>query len=143
MGEYREFGGVWMVGEFLVVGEVVSSMGEIWKEWGNVWVKIREDVGRCVGGVGKCVWGVGRGDWKGCWGGGNVRGDGGAGKCGTIRGCEKVWEKGGVTIRDPHLPLPPTPLPHTHTSAWWNLASSKLKKSEENSSGKLGNKGNS
>ena len=28
-------------------------------------------------------------------------------------------------------------------SAWWNLASSKLKKSEENSSGKLGNKGNS
>ena len=28
-------------------------------------------------------------------------------------------------------------------SAWWNLASSKLKKSEENSSGKIGNKGNS
>ena len=28
-------------------------------------------------------------------------------------------------------------------SAWWNLASSKLKKSEENSTGKLGNKGNS
>ena len=28
-------------------------------------------------------------------------------------------------------------------SAWWNLASSILKKSEENSSGKLGNKGNS
>ena len=28
-------------------------------------------------------------------------------------------------------------------SAWWNLASSKVKKSEENSSGKLGNKGNS
>ena len=28
-------------------------------------------------------------------------------------------------------------------SAWWNLASSKLKKSEENSSGKLGKKGNS
>ena len=28
-------------------------------------------------------------------------------------------------------------------SAWWNLASSKLKKSDENSSGKLGNKGNS
>ena len=28
-------------------------------------------------------------------------------------------------------------------SAWWNLASSKLKKSEENSSGKLGNKDNS
>ena len=28
-------------------------------------------------------------------------------------------------------------------SAWWNLASSKLKKSEENSNGKLGNKGNS
>ena len=28
-------------------------------------------------------------------------------------------------------------------SAWWNLASSKLKKSQENSSGKLGNKGNS
>ena len=28
-------------------------------------------------------------------------------------------------------------------SAWWNLASSKLKKSKENSSGKLGNKGNS
>ena len=27
-------------------------------------------------------------------------------------------------------------------SAWWNLASSKLKKSEENSTGKLGNKGN-
>ena len=28
-------------------------------------------------------------------------------------------------------------------SAWWSLASSKLKKSEENSSGKLGNKSNS
>ena len=28
-------------------------------------------------------------------------------------------------------------------SAWWNLASSKLKKSEKNSTGKLGNKGNS
>ena len=28
-------------------------------------------------------------------------------------------------------------------SAWWNLTSSKLMKSEENSSGKLGNKGNS
>ena len=28
-------------------------------------------------------------------------------------------------------------------SAWWNLASSKLKKSEENSIGKLGNKDNS
>ena len=28
-------------------------------------------------------------------------------------------------------------------SAWWSLASSKLKKSQENSSGKLGNKGNS
>ena len=28
-------------------------------------------------------------------------------------------------------------------SAWWNLASSKLMKSEEDSSGKLGNKGNS
>ena len=28
-------------------------------------------------------------------------------------------------------------------SAWWNLASSKLKKSEENSTGKLGNKDNS
>ena len=28
-------------------------------------------------------------------------------------------------------------------SAWWNLESSKLKKSEENSTGKLGNKGNS
>ena len=33
MGEYREFGGVWTVGKFLVVG---SSIGEIWKEWGNV-----------------------------------------------------------------------------------------------------------
>ena len=33
MGEYKEFGGVWMVGEFLVVG---SSRGEIWKEWENV-----------------------------------------------------------------------------------------------------------
>ena len=28
-------------------------------------------------------------------------------------------------------------------SAWWNLGSSKLLKSEENSIGKLGNKGNS
>ena len=28
-------------------------------------------------------------------------------------------------------------------SAWWNLASSKLKKPEEKLSGKLGNKGNS
>ena len=28
-------------------------------------------------------------------------------------------------------------------SAWWNLASSKLKKSEENSTGKLENEGNS
>ena len=28
-------------------------------------------------------------------------------------------------------------------SAWWNLTSSKLKKSEENLTGKLGNKGNS
>ena len=24
------------MGEFLVVGEIVSSMGEVWKEWGNV-----------------------------------------------------------------------------------------------------------
>ena len=24
------------MGQFLVVGEVGSSMGEIWKEWGNV-----------------------------------------------------------------------------------------------------------
>ena len=31
-GEY----GWWGNGEFLVVREVGSSMGEIWKEWGNV-----------------------------------------------------------------------------------------------------------
>ena len=24
------------MGEFLIVGKVGSSMGEIWKEWGNV-----------------------------------------------------------------------------------------------------------
>ena len=26
----------WGIGNFLVVGAVGSSMGEIWKEWGNV-----------------------------------------------------------------------------------------------------------
>ena len=32
---------------------------------------------------------------------------------------------------------------HNDFSAWWNLASSNSKKSEENSNGKLGSKGNS
>ena len=40
-----------MVREFLVVGEVESSMGKMWKEWGNV-------VG-CGGRCGKMCWGCG------------------------------------------------------------------------------------
>ena len=48
--------------KFLVVGEVVSSMGVIWKWWGNVLGEVREDVfgvwGNVGVGVGKCLWGV-------------------------------------------------------------------------------------
>ena len=34
------------------------------------------------------VFGVWGDVWKECWDEGNVRGGGGAGKCGIIRGCE-------------------------------------------------------
>ena len=78
VGEYRKFGGVWMVGEFLVVG---LSVREIWN-WENVL-----GCGPVGGGKGRCgkmCWGYGKcvGVWEVCgecgkvWGGvwGNVFG---------------------------------------------------------------------
>ena len=74
--EYKEFGEVWrsmdggVIGKFLVVWGVGSSMGRIWKEWGSV----KGDVEKCVG-----VWrSVGGGNERCGEGEGNV--EGGVGK---------------------------------------------------------------
>ena len=127
MEECRKFGGVWMIGEFLVVG---SSMGETWKKWGNVWGEVREGVGRCVGGVGKYgkVWGMGSRCVEVCLGcvekcgksvGVGQKGVGlgfGKGRCREVLeemwdNPGKCWEKDSVTIWDD--PNPPTPTPLT------------------------------
>ena len=103
MGEYREFGGVWLVGEwgnFWYLGK----LGQVWGKYVTVWGEEREGVGTCVGSVGKygevclgCGERCGKGVMVGAESVGLEKGRGGAGKCGekceTIRG-----KKGGVTI---------------------------------------------
>ena len=87
---------------------------------GEVWVELLESIWRECGGCRKVCWGVGV-----CWNDNHDRKVDGSSP--NLVSLLRPWIRCFTMI----------------ISAWWNLASSKLKKSEENSSGKLGNKGNS
>ena len=63
METLREYGRVWMVGEFLEDREVGSSMGEIRKEWERVLECGGGGKGKCVKNVLWEVWGSVFGVW--------------------------------------------------------------------------------
>ena len=108
-GDCREFGRVWMVGNWVIFGNlgVGSSMGGIWKKWGNVGEKWGSVLG-CgvdVGGVGKY-----RGGCERVYGVSvEVVGE-------SVLGCEEMWGSPAVPQHFLTTSTPPPTLPYTpHT----------------------------